>query len=557
MGTWRWRSTLYSTTTRACRFGIHYRQVMANTFAQHDFSFKWSYAEMAPLIAGVGYDWAIQQKAKCIKELVALLSPHRKTDNGELFDRDSATTPPPVTITCKSADSLDHIEDGSIDAVVMDPPYYDNVMYAELSDFFYVWLKRTVGHVFPELFRSHLADKDNEAVANPARFQGQKGARALAGRDYQERMAAIFAECHRTLKSDGIMTLMFTHKAAGAWDALTTGLMEAGFAITASWPINTEAPGSMHIKDKAAANSTIFLVCRPRDGATAGRGHGDALLGGHRTPGGHGRAAAGEGLPRGRDRGCGPLPRVFRPRPGGVLAPLAPPAWNAAETARATPSATTDRAVRGEMGSLRRHPGGRPGCRPARGEEVAAGAAGPPESGRGSRSSHGLLRPRVGCLPRADVLLRRGPEAGPRRGRRPRRRRCPPLSGQSGGQTDPLGQFGAGCEGSARPGRRVPRHDRHDSPRGASRPVRSLAAAREMLAGIGVDRSPRFATALEAVLEVLPVPKSVRGFELDKGAKGLESASIDFEVLEGLRRLAFSDRIDEPEQLKLWRDGGA
>ena len=111
-----------------------------------------------------------------------------------------AFTPPPITITCKSGDSLDHIEDGSIDVVVMDPPYYDNVMYAELSDFFYVWLKRTAGHVFPELFRRQLTDKDNEAVANPARFQGQKGAKALAGRDYQARMASIFAECRRTLE---------------------------------------------------------------------------------------------------------------------------------------------------------------------------------------------------------------------------------------------------------------------------------------------------------------------------------------------------------------------
>ena len=62
--------------------------------------------------------------------------------------------------------------------VVMDPPYYDNVMYAELSDFFYVWLKRTAGHVFPELFTRALTDKDNEAVANPAKFQGEKGAQA-------------------------------------------------------------------------------------------------------------------------------------------------------------------------------------------------------------------------------------------------------------------------------------------------------------------------------------------------------------------------------------------
>jgi putative DNA methylase len=91
----------------------------------------------------------------------------------------------------------------------------------------------------------------------------------LANQDYRERMAAIFAECRRVLKPDGIMTLMFTHKATGAWDALTKGLMEAGFVITASWPVNTEAEGSLHIKDKSAANSTIFLICRPRTAVTA------------------------------------------------------------------------------------------------------------------------------------------------------------------------------------------------------------------------------------------------------------------------------------------------
>src|SRR5205823_7910303 len=107
--------------------------------------------------------------------------------------------PPLVTITCKSGDGLTHIQDASIDCVVMDPPYYDNVMYAELSDFFYVWLKRTAGYVFPELFRRQLTDKDNEAVANPARFKDQKGAKALAYRDYKERMARIFSECRRVI----------------------------------------------------------------------------------------------------------------------------------------------------------------------------------------------------------------------------------------------------------------------------------------------------------------------------------------------------------------------
>ena len=243
------------------------REVMVNTFDRHDFSFKWSYAEMAPLITGLGYDWAIRQTAKCIQELVALVRPGAGGGSGDLFPESGAR--PAVTITCKPGDNLDHIPAGSVDAVVMDPPYYDNVMYAELSDFFYVWLKRTAGHVFPALFRRRLTDKENEAVANPARFRGQPGAQALAGRDYQERMASIFAEMRRVLKADGVMTLMFTHKAAGAWDALTTGLMQAGFAITASWPINTEAEGSLHVRNKAAANSTIFLACRPR---TAARG---------------------------------------------------------------------------------------------------------------------------------------------------------------------------------------------------------------------------------------------------------------------------------------------
>jgi hypothetical protein len=158
------------------------------------------------------------------------------------------------------------LTDSSVDCVVVDPPYYDNVMYAELSDFFYVWLKRTAGLLFPQAFSDFLTDKDREAVANPAKFKGKKGgAKNLAGRDYQERMAAIFTECRRVIKPHGVMTVMFTHKASGAWDALATGLVKAGFVITASWPINTEAEGSLHIKEKSAAKSTIFLVCRPRE----------------------------------------------------------------------------------------------------------------------------------------------------------------------------------------------------------------------------------------------------------------------------------------------------
>lgn len=237
------------------------RVAIRGKFDQHNYTMQWSYGEMAPTIADLGYDWAVKQTGKSLKELLELLG---ESKEGKL-EFHAPRPKPDVRITCASADALP-VADSSIDCVVMDPPYYDNVMYAELADYFYVWLKRTAGLIYPELFASHLTDKDREAVANSAKFAGQKGgAKNLAGRDYQQRMAAIFKEQRRVLKADGIMTVMFTHKAAGAWDALATGLIDGGFTITASWPINTEAEGSLHIREKSAARSTIFLVCRARD----------------------------------------------------------------------------------------------------------------------------------------------------------------------------------------------------------------------------------------------------------------------------------------------------
>lgn len=232
------------------------REVIVNTFDRHDFAFKWSYAEMAASHVGRGLEWALAGSKDSLSSIIDLISP-----DVSLF---SDNTTGRIAISNSSGSSLPHIENGSVDAVIIDPPYGANVMYAELSDFFYVWLKRTAGLVVPELFTRRLADKEAEAVANAAHFKGQKGAAKLANRDYQDKMAGIFAECRRVLKDDGIMTVMFTHKDTGAWDALAMSLMDAGFVITASWPVNTEASGSLHIKDKAAANSTIFLVCRPR-----------------------------------------------------------------------------------------------------------------------------------------------------------------------------------------------------------------------------------------------------------------------------------------------------
>lgn len=243
---------------------IPQRGVMAGVFDRHDFSHKWSFAEMAPCITGKGYDWTVEQTAKALEELIELIG--NDTDNFGLFDKSGLKQS--VRISRGSADSM-ALPDRSIDCIVMDPPYEANVMYAELSDFFYIWLKRTVGLLYPEAFSDHLTDKDREAVANPTKFKGEKaGAMNLAVKDYRDRMAAIFVECRRVMKQRGVMTVMFTHKASGAWDALARGLVQAGFVITASWPVNSESEGSLHIKEKSAAKSTIFLVCRPREGVS-------------------------------------------------------------------------------------------------------------------------------------------------------------------------------------------------------------------------------------------------------------------------------------------------
>ncbi len=247
---------------------------VASTFDSHDFGMKWSYSEM--IVGGphgYGLRWAIDDIRNCLSEMIGMAGHHEsveETVQAELpRQRDILTTiAPPTQVIQGDARDLP-LDDASVDAIVFDPPYEENVCYAELSDFFYVWLKRTAGYVFPDDFTDYLTEKDQEAISSPARFKNRatkgKSVKALALADYQEKMAEIFTECRRVIKDDGIATVMFNHKSTAAWDALTVGLIEAGFSITRTWPVKTEAESSIHIKGRAAARTTILLVCRPRE----------------------------------------------------------------------------------------------------------------------------------------------------------------------------------------------------------------------------------------------------------------------------------------------------
>ncbi|MFX1564318.1 MAG: DUF1156 domain-containing protein, partial [Promethearchaeota archaeon] len=239
---------------------------MRSVFDRHDFSFKPTWAEMAPCNDGSGLSWAIDNVLKAYRKIC------------ELPRNESVKS---TEISLGSATSLPQIVDKSITAVVVDPPYADNVQYSELADFFYVWLKRMQGHRRPEWFSTYLCDNSQEAVVNIARHRNNEESTAETRKRshafYQRLMTETFCECHRILRDDGVLTVMFTHKKQEAWESLFTSLIQAGFTISATWPVKTESEHSLHQAKKNAAQSTVILVARKRSD-NAGIGYFDSSM---------------------------------------------------------------------------------------------------------------------------------------------------------------------------------------------------------------------------------------------------------------------------------------
>lgn len=242
------------------------RGVVKGKMDRHDYAFKCTYAELAPCNAGGGLQWALENVLEAWEKLASL---------------PKANGASPVHITLGSATALPWLADRSVAAVVVDPPYDDNVQYAELADFFYVWLKRTQGHRHPDWFATYLCDRDEEAVVNVSRFRSRGGrlaeARDLARQRYRDLMTGAFRECHRVLRDDGVLTVMFTHKKQEAWEALFSALIESGFRVSATWPVKTESEHSLHQAKKNAAQSTVILVARKRE-TSAGTGYFDRAM---------------------------------------------------------------------------------------------------------------------------------------------------------------------------------------------------------------------------------------------------------------------------------------
>jgi len=223
---------------------------MSPSMQRQALAMVWDYAELNPLSEATG-DWkgALDWIARVVEHCTALpqvsQSLHRVTV--PLVQQGTATRLP--------------YPDDHFDAVVTDPPYYDNVPYADLSDFFYVWLKRTVGDLYPDLFATPLSPKSQEIIEDETRHGRD---RAKAHRFFEDMLTQAFQEIHRVLKPEGVAVIVFAHQSTDAWEIVIQSLLKSGLVLTASWPVHTEMTGRLRAQESGALASSIYMVCRKR-----------------------------------------------------------------------------------------------------------------------------------------------------------------------------------------------------------------------------------------------------------------------------------------------------
>ena len=205
---------------------------------------RWEFAEMCPALdEGSGWTTSIEYTLKVLEHL--------------------ATLPRGATVQVASA-THHPLPDDAADAVITDPPYYAAIPYADLSDFFYSWLKRSLAGHQDELLRSNLVQKDEELVslAHRAAMYRQKN-----NAWFEEQMSLACREGRRVCVPSGLGVWVFANKETAAWEAMLNALISAGWIVTASWPIDTESGNRLRAKDSAALASSVHIVCRPREAA--------------------------------------------------------------------------------------------------------------------------------------------------------------------------------------------------------------------------------------------------------------------------------------------------
>ena len=223
-------------------------EFIPNTFARQALPMKWNYAELnlfAEILTGT---WQSMTR-QIIRPLEHLLQMQESVSE--------SLNCPYASVSQSSATNLPYL-DNFFDAVFTDPPYYDNVPYSYLSDFFYVWLKRILVDVYPELFSTPLTPKRNEVVAyshGPGGFKEGK-------RFFEDSLKLSFQEIHRVLKSKGIAVIVYAHKSTEGWETLINSLLDSGLIMTGAWPLHTEMKTRLRANESATLSSSIYIVAR-------------------------------------------------------------------------------------------------------------------------------------------------------------------------------------------------------------------------------------------------------------------------------------------------------
>ncbi len=212
----------------------------AHVFRRHAVPMVFDYGERNPLMGKL-------MRPETISKVL---------DNLSMIPEVKGHTP---NVVKASATSIPY-PDNYFDGIFTDPPYYDNVPYSYLSDYFHVWLKRALGDLYPELFLTSLTTKADEMVA----YTHEKS-KAEANQQFEDMIRKSFQEIHRILKPGGIANIVYAHKTAAGWETVINALLESGLTVTASWPINTEMRARLMAQKSAALRSSIYIVARKPD----------------------------------------------------------------------------------------------------------------------------------------------------------------------------------------------------------------------------------------------------------------------------------------------------
>ena len=227
------------------RWANHMEKSVA-TFGRQALPILWDWGEVVPSAhASGGFDVALEWIANAARTVASMSD---KAGQAQLVDATNHALP-----------------DQSAGVWFTDPPYYDAVPYADLSDFFLVWLKRALPatNLMRDPFDSNnpLSPKTREAVQDETKLRDGKPKNRQW---FEVTMGKAFAEGRRILNEDGVGAVVFAHKTTEGWEALLSAMVIGGWTITGSWPIATEKPDRMRAMDSAALATSIHLICRPR-----------------------------------------------------------------------------------------------------------------------------------------------------------------------------------------------------------------------------------------------------------------------------------------------------